>query len=45
MSERERLIAALGLKPVDLERLAAYEALVRKWSNVKNLVSSSALND
>ena len=45
MSEHERLTVALGLKPVDLERLAAYEALVHKWSNVKNLVSASALND
>ncbi len=45
MSERERLISALELKPVDLERLAAYETLVRKWSSVKNLVSASALND
>ena len=45
MSERDRLTAALGLKAADFERLAAYEALVRKWSNVKNLVSASALND
>ena len=45
MSERERLISALELKPVDLERLAAYETLVRKWSSVKKLVSASALND
>ena len=44
-SERDRLVRALELKPVDLDRLAAYEALVRKWSNVKNLVSASALTD
>jgi 16S rRNA (guanine527-N7)-methyltransferase len=45
MSERERLIAALDLKTVDLERLGAYEALLRKWSSVKNLVSASALHE
>jgi 16S rRNA (guanine527-N7)-methyltransferase len=45
MSERDRLIQTLGLKPVDLERFSAYEAMVRKWSSVRNLVSASALND
>ena len=44
-AERERLIRLLDLKPIDLDRMKAYEALVRKWSNVKNLVSASALSD
>lgn len=44
-AERERLIGLLDLKAVDLDRLKAYEALVRKWSNVKNLVSASALSE
>ena len=45
MSERESLVRELRLRPADLDRLSAYEALVRKWSNVKNLVSASALKD
>ena len=45
MSERDRLIAILNLKKADLDRLAAYEALVHKWSSVKNLVSASALKE
>ncbi len=44
-AERERLVQLLDLKPADLDRMKAYEALVRKWSNVKNLVSASALSD
>jgi 16S rRNA (guanine527-N7)-methyltransferase len=43
--ERERLIVSLKLEPIHLERMATYEALVRRWSNVKNLVSASALKE
>jgi 16S rRNA (guanine527-N7)-methyltransferase len=45
MSERESLIRTLDLKPADLDRFSVYEAMVRRWSSVKNLVSASALND
>ncbi len=41
----ERLIAELGLKDDDISRLRLFEDLVRRWSNVKNLVSHQSLSE
>ena len=39
------LIRSLQIKPAQLDRLRAFEVLLRKWSSILNLVSPKALSE
>jgi 16S rRNA (guanine527-N7)-methyltransferase len=44
MSDRERVIATLGVSRETIERLDAYAALIMRWQRMMNLVAPSTLD-